>query len=241
MKLAAMLALWWTLAGLRCAGSAPPPDARAPSDVASADVTAAGSVRYLSLGDSFTIGTGSLPAEAFPSRLVERWRRQGCAVELRNPAVNGYTTQDVIDRELPELEGYRPTFVTLAVGANDLVRGRDEDAYRAQLRRILQAVLRGPGAVSASRLVALPQPDWSLSPAASGFGEPEALAARIERFNAILREETLAVGGRYVDLFPLMRRQAREGLLAGDGLHPSAAAHDAWAEALAAALPRCGG
>jgi lysophospholipase L1-like esterase len=227
------------LAASCCAGPArTAPDARA----ATADGAVAGvAVRYLALGDSFTIGTGSLPQEAFPSRLAARWSAQGCAVTLRNPAVNGYTTQDLIARELPELEGFGPTFVTLAIGANDLVRGRDEAAYRAQVRRILAVVLPALGPAGASRLVALPQPDWSLSPAAASFGDPAVLGARIARFNTVLREESEAAGARYVDLWPLFQRQAREGLLADDGLHPSAAAHDAWAEVLLLALPRCGG
>lgn len=57
---------------------------------------------------------------------------------------------------------------------------------------------------SAAVVYALPQPDWSLSRA----------------------------GASYVDIFPLMRDQMRRGMLAPDGLHPSAAAYAAWAEAL---------
>ena len=56
--------------------------------------------------------------------------------------------------------------------------------------------------------------------------------ARIRLFNRILREEAGAAGARYVDLFPLMEKQARAQLLASDHLHPSAKAHDEWAEAL---------
>ena len=56
-------------------------------------------------------------------------------------------------------------------------------------------------------------------------------------FNAILREEVERAGGTYVDLFPLMVQQAQQKMLAGDGLHPSSAAYDAWAEALYQALP----
>lgn len=183
--------------------------------------------RYLALGDSFTIGTGSSPAEAFPARLVARW---GCEVRLLNPAVNGYTTQDLIERELPRVGDFTPTLVTLAIGANDLVRGSTEAAYRLQLARIfdrLQALGIPPG-----RVVALPQPDWSRSPVAAAFGEPEALRAKIVVFNDVLREVSTARGARFIDLFPLMQEQARAGMIASDGLHPSAAAHDAWAERL---------
>ncbi len=90
------------------------PDARA----------AASFIRYLALGDSFTAGTGSTPADAFPVRLAERLRARGVPVTLENLGVNGYTTDDLVARELPRLVPFAPTMVTLAIGANDLVHGR---------------------------------------------------------------------------------------------------------------------
>jgi acyl-CoA thioesterase-1 len=205
--------------------------------VTSAQAAPTAAPRYLALGDSFTIGTGSAAAEAFPARLVARW---GCAVQLVNPARNGFTTQDLLDRELPVARELRPTLVTLAIGANDLVRGSDEPTYRQQLGRIFDGL--AAAGVEAGRVVALPQPDWSRSPVASAFGEPAELRARIVRFNQTLREVSEARGARYVDLFPLMEAQARAGMVAGDGLHPSAAAYEAWAEALVKVVGSpCGG
>jgi acyl-CoA thioesterase-1 len=188
-----------------------------------APVPASASVRYLALGDSFTIGTGSTPDRAFPSRMVMRWRM--CPIELRNVAVNGYTTEDVIEEELPELRRFAPTFVTLAIGANDIVRGTSPDTYRQRVRRILERI----AAAGVRAIVALPQPDWSTSPAAEAFGSVSEMHGRIVEFNAVLREETVAVGGVFVDLFPLMQTQARARMIAGDGLHPSEEAYDAWA------------
>jgi lysophospholipase L1-like esterase len=226
-----MLALFLlALSACACAS----PTARATAGAAPVSASASGfgkAPRVLALGDSFTIGTGSGEQASYPARLCARWPgpEKGKLV-LRNLAVNGYTTQDLLDEELPQVRDFSPDLVFLAIGANDLVRGSDEAEYRSQVRRILTA-LRGLS-VPPAALVALPQPDWSLSPAASSFGDPAAIAAIIERFNAILREEVTAVGGRYADLFPLMRRQARAGMVAGDGLHPSAAAYDEWAQEL---------
>jgi lysophospholipase L1-like esterase len=204
------------LAGVACTSARTAP--------APADSTAAS--RYLALGDSFTIGTGSTPAQSYPARLVAM---ASCGVELRNVAVNGYTTEDVIDEELPELVRFKPTFVTLAIGANDIVQGHSPGEYRAHVRRILADVK----ASGAAHIVTLPQPDWSLSPVSRAFGEPSAIQARITDANAILRDETVAVGGVYVDLFPLMESQARAGMIARDGLHPSTEAYAAWAGELA--------
>ena len=40
------------------------------------------------------------------------------------------------------------------------------------------------------------------------------------------------LGATYVDLFPLMMKQAADKKIADDGLHPSAKAHAEWAQAL---------
>ena len=153
---------------------------------------------------------------------------------LRNPAVNGYRTDDLIAEELPLLAAFRPTLVTILIGANDIVAGSSNDRYREQLS-VIHARLRADAA--AAVVYALPQPDWSLSRAGASFGDPTAIAARIERFNTIAREEAQRASATYVDIFPLMRDQMRRGMLAPDGLHPSAQAYAQWAEALVERLP----
>jgi len=188
------------------------------------------SIRYLALGDSFTIGTGTTPDKAFPALLAARWRTAGRTVELLNPAVNGYTTDDLITRELPHVPVFKPTLVTLLIGANDIVRGSTEDRYRQQLRLIHEQLDED---ASDARVIALPQPDWSMSPAGSGFGDIAALARTIERFNEIARDEAERAGALWIDLFRLMREQGRKKMFASDGLHPSAEAYAEWARALA--------
>src|SRR5205814_4352321 len=57
-------------------------------------------MRYLALGDSYTIGTGaSDESHSWPSIIASR-----LPAELTNPAANGYTTLDLIREELPYLE-----------------------------------------------------------------------------------------------------------------------------------------
>ena len=149
--------------------------------------------------------------------------------------MNGYRTDDLVAQELPLLATFAPTLVTLLIGANDIVAASSEERYREQLALIHRRIAAdAPDAA----VHALPQPDWSLSRAGASFGQPATIARRIERFNQIAREEAERAGASYVDLFPLMRDQMRRGMLAADGLHPSAAAYAEWAEALAERLPR---
>ena len=186
--------------------------------------------RFLALGDSFTIGTGTTPDRSFPAALVRIWTQQGRKVVLANPAVNGYTTDDLIRDELPLVGSFHPTLVTLLIGANDIVRGSNEDRYRRRLGSIHERIR---GDAPDARVIALPQPDWSLSPAGSGYGDPAALARTIERFNVIAHNEADRAGTTWIDLFPLMRKQALKKMVAADGLHPSAEAYTEWAHALA--------
>ncbi len=161
--------------------------------------------------------------------LTRLWADRGRVVILRNPAVNGHRTDDLIAEELPQVALFRPTLVTILIGANDIVAGSSDDRYREQLRTV-HARVRADASDAA--VYALPQPDWSLSRVAASFGEPATIAPRIEQFNVIAREEVELAGGTYVDIFPLMREQAKRGMLASDGLHPSAAAYAQWADAL---------
>ncbi|HEY8825491.1 MAG TPA: SGNH/GDSL hydrolase family protein [Candidatus Limnocylindria bacterium] len=186
--------------------------------------------RFLSLGDSFTIGTGTTPDRSFPAVLARVWTERGRSVVLSNPAVNGYTTDDLIHDELPLVASFGPTLVTLLIGANDIVRGSSEDRYRQQLRLIHE---RLDADASDARVVALPQPDWSMAPAGAGFGDLAAIARTIERFNAIARDEASLAGALWIDLVRLMREQGRKKMFASDGLHPSAEAYAEWARALA--------
>jgi acyl-CoA thioesterase I len=186
--------------------------------------------RFLALGDSFTIGTGTTPDRSFPAILERLWIAAGRAVILSNPAVNGYTTDDLIRDELPLVASFGPTLVTLLIGANDIVQGSSDDRYRRQLRSVHTQI---HGDAPDAHVIGLPQPDWSLSPAGSGFGDLAAIAKKIERFNQIARDEAEHARAVWIDLFPLMRDQGRRKMFAADGLHPSADAYAEWARELA--------
>ena len=74
-------------------------------------------------------------------------------------------------------------------------------------------------------------PDWGVTPFAAESGRDRGkIAAEIDRFNQINREETARAGARYVDVTPVSRKAAADrSLIAGDGLHPSGAMYAEWA------------
>jgi acyl-CoA thioesterase I len=191
-------------------------------------VTSRGPLIYLALGDSYTIGTGATSEEhAWPSIIASR-----LGAELTNPAVNGYTTLDLIREELPLFRPLKPDLVTVLIGVNDLVQGRTPDAYRGSLRTIYDAVQE-------ARVVPVSIPTWSYVPAAADFGGADRVERLTRVFNEVAREEAENRGFVWVDLGPVSTsRVGSPGWIASDQLHPGDAQYAAWAEVIWSALNR---
>ena len=57
-------------------------------------------IRYVAIGDSYSIGEGASPEQSWPAILTRHLNENGLHVDLvANPSVTGWTTQQAIDRE----------------------------------------------------------------------------------------------------------------------------------------------
>ena len=189
-------------------------------------------LRYVALGDSYTIGTSVAADERWPDQLVARLAAtppDAGALELvANHAVNGYTAGSVLRRQLPRLDDDGSIDVaTLLVGVNDVVQGVPEDTYRADVDTILEALLQRlpPG-----RILCVETPDYTVTPQGAAFGDPDTQRARIVRVNEVLRERCEAAHIRFVDgIFAISGEAATDRtLVAADGLHPSGTQYRRW-------------
>lgn len=190
-------------------------------------------IRYAALGDSYTIGTGaSSPAHSWPSIVAKRLEEQtGQQVELTNPAINGFTTEDLIEDELPQVQRLKPDLVTILIGVNDLVRERTPEDYRTSLVRIYDEV-RGDKAPD-GRVFAVSIPNWSVVPAAREYGDPEQIRHLTDAFNDVAREEALARGFGWIDITAAsISGLGSPGWISADGLHPGDRQYAAWAEVI---------
>jgi len=187
-------------------------------------------LRYVALGDSYTIGTSTRSAaERWPNQLVARLGPRPPTLDLvANLAVNGFTTRDVIEVELPGLEALHPEFCSLLIGVNDVVQGVPAATYRANASAILDELLRRlpPG-----RIVVTATPDYTVTPQGAAYGDPAQQSSAIRRSNDVLRELALARGIAYIDTYDVSLRALDDrSLVAGDGLHPSGAQYALWVD-----------
>lgn len=194
---------------------------------------------YLALGDSYTIGEGVDPSARWPVLLADALRAEGIALEgPRIIATTGWTC-DELDAGIDAAQAQAPldgqALVSLLVGVNDQYRGRAAGDIRAPFAALLQRAVACTGG-RPHRVLVLAIPDWGLTPFARIHGrDPARVAAQIDAFNAVAREESLAAGAHWIDIAPLYRAHGAEpDMLAADGLHPSAAMYALWA---AHALP----
>lgn len=194
-------------------------------------------LRYVALGDSYTIGTSVRQGQRWPDQLVKRLAATTTPLRLvANLGVNGFTSQDVVDVALPGLTELDPEFASLLVGVNDVVRGVTRARFEANAARILDDLLvRMP----AGRIVAVSTPDYTVTPQGASYGEPDTQRAGIMANNAILARLAAERGIAFVDIFELSRRAATErGLVADDGLHPSGAQYGLWVDSVAPVVER---
>ncbi len=202
------------------------------------EVTPSRPLRYVALGDSYTIGTALAESiERWPDQLVAALGMQPPVLDLvANLGVNGFTSRDVIDVELPHLAALRPEFASLLVGVNDVVQGVSSVTYRANVARILDTLLES---LAAYRVVTVATPDYTVTPQGASYGDPIVQAAAIRTSNAILGDLAAERGIAFVDIHDLSLRAAGDrSLVADDGLHPSGAQYALWVERIGPVVAR---
>lgn len=180
-------------------------------------------VRYLALGDSYTIGESVPAGERFPHQLA---RELGIATPTII-AKTGWTTDELnaaIDAASP-----RGPFdlVTLLIGVNNQYRGREAEQYRGEFAALLQRAIGFAGG-DPSRVIVVSIPDWGVTPFAEGRDRAQ-IAREIDQYNAVNRDEAQRAGAHYVDITPISRG-ADPALVAGDGLHPSGKQYREWVD-----------
>jgi lysophospholipase L1-like esterase len=146
---------------------------------------------------------------------------------LKNPARNGFTTEDLIQYELPYFLKEKPDFATLCIGTNDWNTGMDSATFRKNLIYILDTVLAT--LPDPSNFIVLTVPDFGLTPAARIYAQGRDISAGLQSFNAIILEEARKRNIRTVDIYTVSLAVKEDPyLISDDELHPSDKGYALW-------------
>jgi lysophospholipase L1-like esterase len=186
-------------------------------------------IRYLALGDSYTIGESVPEADRWPSQLARRLESEGIQAELTIIARTGWTVNELWEGVQANPPEGTYDLVTLLAGVNDQYRGYPVESYREDFQFMLRKAIDYAGS-EPRKVIVLSIPDWGITPFAAGR-DAARIAAEIDEFNAVNRAETSTAGAHYVDVTAISRTASQDpALIAGDGLHPSGEMYALWAE-----------
>jgi len=188
---------------------------------------------YLALGDSYTIGESVSQQASFPYQLSKQLGLLN--YHVGNPkiiAVTGWTTGDLKDAIAQQHITRKYSLVTLLIGVNNQYRGYSPTDYRTEFVQLLHTAIAFANGKQ-HQVFVLSIPDYSVTPFAKDLNVTK-IAAEIDQFNAINKEESIKAGVHYLDITGISRdAKSDPSLIAFDGLHPSEKMYALWVKQLA--------
>ena len=189
-------------------------------------------MRFLALGDSYTIGECVAEVERWPIQLKHKLGRHG--VPIDDPIIiarTGWTTDEL----LAGIHQANPQgvyeLVSLLIGVNNQYRGCDPNQYKAGFRTLLNMAINFSDE-NPTRVIVLSIPDWGATPFADGKDRVQ-IGIEIDAFNSSNQEITLELGARYINITPISRAARDDrSLFASDGLHPSGKMYELWTRSI---------
>lgn len=186
-------------------------------------------ISYVAFGDSYTICTGtSNTNEHWPTILAKHLTQSRIKIILTaNPSKNGYSTQNLIDYELPLLNSQTIDFATLLIGVNDWVRQVDIETYHKNLNYSIDEIQKKLS--TKNHLLLITIPDFGVTPQGKLYGSGRDISKGISEFNTIIKSEAKKRGLVCVDIFTISQQMKNNNnLVSEDGLHPSAKEYAIW-------------
>src|SRR3546814_483690 len=143
-------------------------------------------MKYLALGDSYTIGEGVPENGRWPVVLARALHAEGVALD--DPliiATTGWTTDELF----AAIDAAEPLgtwdFVSLLIGVNNQYRGRSIENYLEEFEALLLRAIGFAGG-RADRVLVLAIPDWGVTPFGAGSGrDVTQIAHELDAYNAV--------------------------------------------------------
>lgn len=185
-------------------------------------------LRFLALGDSYTIGQSVSQSERWPVQLGEFLQSKGIELqEIKIIARTGWRTDNLLNAIEDADLTTNYNLVSLLIGVNNQYQGGNIDTYSKEFETLLQKAIELAGGLK-SRVMVVSIPDYAYTPFGGGSAS---ISREINEFNAVNRNITASYGISYHNITPISRRGLTEpDLVADDGLHPSGEMYSLWVE-----------
>jgi acyl-CoA thioesterase-1 len=185
-------------------------------------------VKYLALGDSYTIGQGVDTLDRWPNQLSAQLISNGIEVQKTDIiAQTGWRTSNLLNAigNTP-LDDYN--LISLLIGVNNQFWGEPFDIFQSEFDSLLNITI---DLVGKERLFIVSIPDYGVTP--FGSNNSENIAEDIDLYNNYIEERCSLEGLAFINITEISRQLGdSEGALASDNLHPSGSQYAKWVEEL---------
>ena len=187
-------------------------------------------IRYVAIGDSYTVATGIEEKDSWPSQLTQKLKSAGIEINLIEIlGMKGATSQQTLNEVMPQLKNLKPGFITLLIGVNDWIReGISSSKFKKRIKNLIDEIQSN---LPPKKLLLITIPDFSCSPQKKNWGYGKSATNGITRLNKILKTEAALRDLVIVDIYPLSQNLCSQvGMFSDDGVHPSALQYSKWVD-----------
>ena len=185
-------------------------------------------IKYLALGDSYTIGQGVDSLDRWPNQLSAQLISNGIDVQKTDIiAQTGWRTSNLLNAlGNSSLDNYN--LISLLIGVNNQFWGEPFDIFQSEFDSLLNITI---DLVGKERLFIISIPDYGVTP--FGSNNSENIAEDIDLYNNYIEERCSLEGLAFINITEISRQLGdSEGALASDNLHPSGSQYAKWVEEL---------
>tara|TARA_Y100000385_G_scaffold280097_1_gene330683 strand:- start:343 stop:1113 length:771 start_codon:yes stop_codon:yes gene_type:complete len=188
--------------------------------------------RILALGDSYTIGESVSPDLRWPNQLQEELQANMITDAFETVtilATTGWTTSNLsLALANSGHEEASWDLVSLLIGVNNQYQGASLEEYAVEYENLLQRAIAAANDRE-DRVFVVSIPDYGYTP--FGATNQAQISSELENFNATCKAITDSYGVAHFNITDISQQWPEtEGLVAGDGLHPSGLQYEMWVE-----------
>ncbi|SFC85704.1 SGNH/GDSL hydrolase family protein [Algibacter pectinivorans] len=189
-------------------------------------------IKYLALGDSYTIGQSVCETCRYPEILKREILKNLDSVstfELSVIATTGWTTNNLINAIANQNPKTDFDVVSLLIGVNNQYQNMAFSVYESEFPKLVNtAIAKAKG--NKEHVIVISIPDYAYTPFGRGNTN---ISASLDRYNTFAKNYCDSNNISYVNITDITRQGLENpNLVANDGLHPSELAYSMFVERL---------
>jgi acyl-CoA thioesterase I len=182
-------------------------------------------LRYLALGDSYTIGESVCATCRFPEQLKDSIKKRlnpNDLISVNVIAQTGWTTTSLKSAIATQNPSTNYDLVTLLIGVNNQYQNKPFSLYEQEFPELVAtAIVKAKG--KKENVIVVSIPDYAYTPFGNGN---TSISTQIDNYNAFAQNYCATNNIAFINITDITRLGlAQPNLVASDGLHPSELAY----------------